>query len=102
MSQESGLTARLSAGHTQGATTWITTVEDGGRSHNVVFLTQTTVNPAFGPAPGYRLVVNPSYPGIADDYRQTFICLLVLCKSIGGADKVGEGANQLLRIDWFM
>ena len=32
----------------------------------------------------------------------TRLCLLVLCKSIGGADKVGEGANQLLRIDWFM
>jgi hypothetical protein len=32
----SGLTARLSAGHTQGATAWITTVEDSGRSYNVV------------------------------------------------------------------
>ena len=47
-----GLTARLSAGHTQGATTWITPVEDGGRSDNVVFLPQTTVNPAFRLAPG--------------------------------------------------
>jgi len=36
------------------------------------------VNPAFGPAPGYRLVVNPSYPGIADDYRQTFKMLETL------------------------
>jgi hypothetical protein len=44
----------------------------------VVFLTQSTVNPAFGPAPGYRLVVNPSYPGIADDYRQTFKMLETL------------------------
>ena len=44
----------------------------------MVSLTQTTVNPAFGPAPGYRLVVNPSYPGIADDYRQTFKMLETL------------------------
>ena len=39
----SGLTARLSEAHTQDATSWITTVEDGGRSYNVVFLTQSTV-----------------------------------------------------------
>jgi metallo-beta-lactamase class B len=51
---------------TQGATTWVTTVEDGGRSYNVVFSCCIEVNP------GYRLVVNPSYPGIADDYRRTF------------------------------
>src|SRR5258706_8611368 len=37
----SGLTARLSAGNPQGATTRITTIEDGGRGYNVVFLTQT-------------------------------------------------------------
>ncbi len=37
----SGLTARLSAGNPQGATTRITTIEDGGRCYNVVFLTQT-------------------------------------------------------------
>ena len=31
------MTALLGAGHTRGATTWVTTVEDGGRSYNVVF-----------------------------------------------------------------
>jgi metallo-beta-lactamase class B len=60
------MTALLGAGHTQGATTWVTTIEDGGKSYNVVFPCCTGVNP------GYRLVVNPSYPGIADDYRRTF------------------------------
>ena len=60
------MTARLTAGHTQGTTTWITNVEDGGRSYNVVFPGSANVNPT------YRLVVNPSYPGIADDYRRTF------------------------------
>ena len=58
------MTARLGAGHTQGATTWITTVEDEGRSYSVVFPCCTAVNPT------YRLVKNPSYPGIAEDYRR--------------------------------
>ena len=60
------MTALLGAGHTRGATTWVTTIEDGGRSYNVVFPCCTSVNPL------YRLVVRPSYPGIADDYRRTF------------------------------
>jgi metallo-beta-lactamase class B len=60
------MTARLGAGLTRGATTWITTVEEGGRSYDVVFPCCTGVNP------GYRLVIDPSYPGIADDYRRTF------------------------------
>jgi metallo-beta-lactamase class B len=72
------MTARLGAGHTQGATTWITRITDGGRSYNVVFPCCTGINPAFGPVPGYRLVVNPSYPGIADDYRRTFKMLATL------------------------
>jgi metallo-beta-lactamase class B len=60
------LTARLTPGHTRGCTTWITTVEDGGRLYRVVFPGSTSVNP------GTRLVHDPSYPGIADDYRHAF------------------------------
>jgi metallo-beta-lactamase class B len=60
------MTALLGAGHTRGATTWVTTVEDGGRTYNVVFPCCPGVNP------GYRLLRRPSYPGIADDYRRTF------------------------------
>jgi metallo-beta-lactamase class B len=60
------LTARLTPGHTRGTTTWTTTVEDGGQSYRVVFPASTSVNP------GTRLVQNPSYPGIADDYRRSF------------------------------
>lgn len=63
------MTARLGAGHTRGATTWITTVEDGGRKYTVVFPCCTGINP------GYRLTVDPSYAGIADDYRRTFTML---------------------------
>lgn len=60
------MTALLGAGHTRGATTWVTTVEDGGRSYNVVFPCCTSVNSL------YRLGAHPSYPGIVDDYRRTF------------------------------
>lgn len=60
------LTARLGAGHTRGSTTWITTVEDGGRAYTVVFPCCTTA-----PA-SYRFLKRPSYPGIAEDYARTF------------------------------
>jgi metallo-beta-lactamase class B len=41
-----------------------------------VFADGTSVNP------GYRLVKNPSYPGIADDYRNTFRTLAALTPDI--------------------
>jgi metallo-beta-lactamase class B len=41
-----------------------------------VFPDGTSVNP------GYRLVENPSYPGIADDYRRTFATLAALSPDI--------------------
>jgi metallo-beta-lactamase class B len=70
------LTARLTPGHTRGTTTWLTSVEDGGRLYNVVFAGSTSVNP------GTRLVRNPSYPGIADDYRRSFRLLESLSPDI--------------------
>jgi metallo-beta-lactamase class B len=57
------LTALRTPGHTPGTTTWTTTVQDGGKPYRVVFAGSTSVNP------GTRLVKNPSYPGILDDYR---------------------------------
>lgn len=60
------MTARKTAGHSPGCTTWITTVHDGGKSYKVVFPGSSNVNP------GMRLFVNPSWPGIADDFRSTF------------------------------
>ena len=58
------LTARHTPGHTPGCTTWTTTVEDRGRSYRVVFPGSTSVNP------GTRLGRDPSYQGIADDFRR--------------------------------
>lgn len=63
------LTARLTAGHTPGCTTFVTTIQDGTRSYDVVFADGTSVNE------GTRFVNNPSYPGILDDYRHTFTTL---------------------------
>ena len=63
------LTAHATPGHTRGCTTWVTTVKDGGRAYVVVFADGTGINP------GTRFVRNPSYPGIADDYRHTFTVL---------------------------
>jgi len=63
------LTARLTAGHTAGCTTWITSVVDGGTHYSVVFPGSSHLNP------GMQLVVNPSYQGIADDFRKTFVVL---------------------------
>ncbi len=59
------LAAHLTPGHTKGCTTWTTTAVEGGRSLHVAFLCSLTV-------PGYRLVDNVAYPGIAADYARTF------------------------------
>lgn len=57
--------ALLTAGHTKGSTTFTTTVVDGGKRYTAVFPNGASINP------GYRIVRDPSYPGIADDYRRT-------------------------------
>jgi len=59
------LTAYRTAGHTRGATTFALKITEADRDYNVVFPGGTNINP------GYRLVKDASYPGIADDYRRT-------------------------------
>jgi metallo-beta-lactamase class B len=53
-------------GHTQGATIWMTTVEDDGRRYQVAFFTTTTPNP------GVPLFNNPRHANVVDDTRKTF------------------------------
>jgi metallo-beta-lactamase class B len=65
------LTAHLTPGHTKGCTTWTVPVQDSGKTYNVVFVCSVT-------APGYRLVNNPKYPGIASDYEHSFQVLRAL------------------------
>jgi metallo-beta-lactamase class B len=60
------LTARKTAGHTRGTTTWTLDETEGGRTLHVVIVGSPNVNP------GYKLVDNKAYPQIADDYRRGF------------------------------
>ena len=62
------MTAHLTPGHTKGCTTWTMSVDENGRTYQVVFLGGVTV-------PGYRLVGNSQYPEIADDYARSFALL---------------------------
>jgi metallo-beta-lactamase class B len=62
------MTAHLTPGHTKGCTTWTMSVEEKDRNLRVVFLGGATI-------PGYKLVGNTQYPGIAEDYARTFALL---------------------------
>lgn len=70
------LTARKTAGHTRGCTTWTMQVHEGGRLRNVVIVGGWTA------LSDYRLVATPghpeSYPGIAQDFEHTFALLRTL------------------------
>ncbi len=66
------LVARLTPGHTRGCTTWTMKVRDGTRTRDVVIIGSPNVNP------GYLLVGNAAYPGIADDFERTFEVLKAL------------------------
>jgi len=59
------LVARLTPGHTRGATTYVTSVVENARRYQVVFAGSLTVNE------GVRLANPPSYDGIAEDYRRS-------------------------------
>lgn len=60
------LTARLTPGHTRGCTTWTMRVREDSKIRNVVIVGSPNVNP------GYKLVDNTVYPGIAADFEKTF------------------------------
>jgi metallo-beta-lactamase class B len=60
------LTAHKTAGHTRGCTTWSLRVSEAGKSYDVVIVGSPNVNP------GYKLVNNTRYPGIAEDYARGF------------------------------
>jgi metallo-beta-lactamase class B len=63
------LTARLTPGHTKGATTFTMTADDRGRAYQVVFAASTTIND------GTRLLDNATYPGIVEDWERTYAIL---------------------------
>jgi metallo-beta-lactamase class B len=59
------LTGYNTPGHTRGATTWVTTVIDGGKAYKVVFPDGAGFNP------GYQVANPQEYSGINEDYRNT-------------------------------
>jgi metallo-beta-lactamase class B len=59
------LTAHETPGHSPGCTSWEFSVKDGDATRSVLIFCSATV--ALN-----RLVTNPTYPGIVDDYRKTF------------------------------
>ena len=60
------LVAHLTPGHTKGCTTWTLLAKEGAATYHVVIVGSPNVNP------GYKLVDNPLYPSIAQDYERMF------------------------------
>ncbi len=60
------LTARHTPGHTKGCTTFTLVTDDHGKPYHVVIVGSANANE------GYRLVNNPKYPAIAEDFARTF------------------------------
>jgi metallo-beta-lactamase class B len=83
------LVARLTAGHTKGCTTWTMKVKEGTRTLDAVILCSPNVNP------GYKLVGNAAYPGIAEDYARMFKTLASLqCDLFLGAHGAYFGMEE--------
>ena len=53
-------------GHTEGSSSYSMQVTEDGRDYNVVVANMGTINE------GKRLVDDPTYPGVADDFARTF------------------------------
>jgi metallo-beta-lactamase class B len=66
------LVAHLTPGHTKGCTTWTMKVSDGGRVYNVVIVGSATF------LSSYKLVGDPAYPKMAQDFELTFRTLKAL------------------------
>jgi metallo-beta-lactamase class B len=66
------LRANITPGHTKGTTTWTFDELEDGRTLHVVIIGGPYVNK------GAKLVNNPAYPKIADDYKRGFATLRAL------------------------
>lgn len=63
----SKLVVMLTPGHTKGSGTYVMTVNEGGREYTACMANMGTINP------GVKLLNNPKYPRIAEDYAHTFM-----------------------------
>ncbi|HEU4730865.1 MAG TPA: subclass B3 metallo-beta-lactamase [Kofleriaceae bacterium] len=86
--------ALLTAGHTQGCTTWTTTATDHGRTYSVVFVCVPAA------AAGVKLFGNPRYPTMADDLARSLRVLKGLSPDIyldGHPEEIFAGKLARLR-----
>ena len=60
------LTVLLSPGHTAGSVSYTMAMYENGVDYDVIIANMATINE------GKRLVVEPTYPGVADDFAETF------------------------------
>lgn len=60
------LTVLETPGHTAGSSSYTMQVQEGGRTYNVTIANMGTINP------GKKLVVDPTYPGVSEDFAETF------------------------------
>ena len=60
------LTVYEHPGHTEGSSSYAMTVNENGRDYRVLIANMGTIND------GKRLVVDPTYPGVADDFASTY------------------------------
>ena len=63
---ETRLTVLETPGHTVGSSSYTMTVREAGRDYAIVIANMGTINE------GKRLVVDPTYPGVAEDFAKTF------------------------------
>ncbi|MDQ3228470.1 MAG: subclass B3 metallo-beta-lactamase [Pseudomonadota bacterium] len=64
-------TAHFTPGHTPGSTTWTWQDKRDGRLQHFVYADSLS-------APGYKLLDNPRYPRIVEDYRRSFAVITAL------------------------
>ena len=60
------MTVLLSPGHTAGSVSYTLALYENGVDYDVIIANMATIND------GKRLVVDPTYPGVADDFAETF------------------------------
>ena len=60
------LTVLASPGHTAGSVSYTMAMYENGLDYDVIIANMATINE------GKRLVVDPTYPGVADDFAETF------------------------------
>lgn len=60
------LTVHYHPGHTEGSSSYAMAVQENGKIYHVLIANMGTINP------GKKLVVEPTYPGVAEDFAYTY------------------------------